>query len=212
MLGDPWFWGNAWEKLQLLDPGRPVDLSILDFHLMAEWLEKRENLGNTFPSCYYVDMRTLDNSTTLSICSLRQRLSLPIDSPLPMEPVFLLVRRDRGPLLLIFNYFEECTLILGGLENKGEAAVPPWIANLWVSVAELFNWKIQPLRFDRIFHRDWIKVGLQFGIEVPRLTYVNLGKFCFWAEGCLFLRECDQRQLEMDKRWIWHARTTSLSL
>lgn len=160
LLGDPWFWGRAWAQLKEFDVFSLVGLSILDFHLLAEWLEKHEGLGASSAPCYYIDIRTLDklcHGSTES--SLRSHFLFPVDKIPPKKPVFLLLENCPSygcPLLLVLNFEKEKALFLGVSEDRRIYSNPEWLDTIWDAVGRFFGWESQACR--HIIVKDWIPV------------------------------------------------------
>lgn len=128
---------------------------------MAEWLEKRENLGASSPSCYYIDIRTLDklcHGTTES--TLRSDFSFSEDKIPPKKPVFLLVETCPDyahPLLLVLNFEEEKALFLGVNEDGRRYDNPAWFDRIWSVVALFFGWESYICH--DIILKNWIPVS-----------------------------------------------------
>lgn len=165
VLGDPWFWGTAWDRLKNYTTKDPLDLSILDFHFMGEWLEKREVWGESMPPCYYVDMRSLKKLQSRStVCSLKEHLSLSVDSELPKALVFILMEKcpdHDKPFLLVLNYRqgEEKALILGIDPDSRKFMRPKWFCDIWKLVAEALGWKSSNVESITILLQKWTNVS-----------------------------------------------------
>ena len=144
VLGDPWFWERAWEWLKEFKTNSIVHLSILDFNLLADWLENRETLRGAGPSCYYVDMRTLENVLQgSSEIFPKANLSLSESSNNSKKPVILLLKscaHYETPILLVLNYEERKALLLGTRDECPISDAPEWLHDIWTAVAQFFGW------------------------------------------------------------------------
>jgi len=163
VLGDPWFWGRAWERLSEFKTTSLVDLSILDFNLLANWLEHRETLRSASPYCYYIDMRTLENIVKGSSENfLKTNLSLSECSKISKKPVILLLGSCTDyetPILLVLNYDEGKALLLGTHEETQRFDAPKWLHDIWTAVGHFFGWDCSNSSVSTIILR-WIPVRI----------------------------------------------------
>lgn len=145
VLGDPWFWGRAWERLKEFRTTSLVELSILDFNILADWLENRETLRGAGPSCYYIDVQTLENIVRGSSETFpKTNLSLSESSNNSKKPVIFLLEscKYETPILLVFNYEERKALLLGiRVGDEGQISdAPDWLRVIWTAVGQFFGW------------------------------------------------------------------------
>jgi len=179
VLGDPWFWERAWERLKEFKTTSLVDLAILDFNLLADWLEHRETLRGAGPSCYYVDMRTLENMVQGSTENFptKAHLSLSESSINSKKPVILLLESlacayYETPILLVLNYEEGKALLLG-IPSRDECKIsdaPEWLHDIWTAVGQFFGWDCSDSSVSMII-LSWIPVRISVFKSVKlRLT------------------------------------------
>jgi hypothetical protein len=143
----------------MLNSASPIDLAILDFYLLSDWLENRRS--NSSPPFYYIDMRTLrklrEGVADLSI----KRLFWGEDAVAEQKLVFLLLEEfspyDR-PLFLILSYKERKALLLGTSESKEVFSNPQWFNKTWTSVANFFEWDCPNSASASIVVQNWIPV------------------------------------------------------
>jgi hypothetical protein len=163
ILGNPWFWGRVWEKLPGLNPASPIDLAILDFYLLSDWLENRKGLMNSSPPLYYVDLRTLKSLLQGTPDRSVKGLFFGEVAALDKKPVFLLLEKllpdHNWPLLLILNYEKKKALLLGTTETKEMFNNPPWFRVIWTRVADFFEWDCPSPASASILVQPWIPVG-----------------------------------------------------
>lgn len=162
ILGDPWFWGTVWEKLSGLNSASPIDLAILDFYLLSDWLENRKSNMNSSPPFYYIDMRTIrklrGGTTELSIKELFGGERAVVEQKL----VFLLLEEFppyERPLFLILSYEKGKALLLGTSESKEMFNNPQWFDEIWTSVADFFGWDCPGSASASIVVQNWIPVS-----------------------------------------------------
>lgn len=140
-----------------------VDLSILDFNLLADWLEHRETLRSASPYCYYIDMRTLESIVRGSSENLlKTNLSLSECSKNSKKPVILLLGSCadyKTPILLVLNYDEGKALLLGVHEESQGFDAPKWLHDIWTAVAHFFGWDCSNASISMIMLR-WISVRI----------------------------------------------------
>jgi hypothetical protein len=205
LLGDPWFWGKAWEQLKGFNVLSPIGLSILDFHLLAEWLEKCEGLGTSSPPCYYIDMRTLDQLCNgFTEISLRSYFSFPVERSLSKKLVFLLVETCPDysyPLLLVLNFEEERALFLGANEDGRRYDHPGWFYTIWNAVGDFFGWETYACR--DIILKNWIPVCL-FHFQRQNLIQLDkrLGRPRFWTKSGVFVSFLLISRVAVGERWM----------
>lgn len=163
VLGDPWFWERAWGRLKDFKTTSLVDLSILDFNLLADWLENRETLRGAGPSCYYIDMRTLENILRGSSESFpKTNLSLSETSNNSKKPVILLLESCASydtPILLVLNFEEGKALLLGIHEECPMSDAPDWLHKIWTAVGQFYGWDCGNLSVSMII-LSWIPVRI----------------------------------------------------
>jgi hypothetical protein len=176
VLGDPWFWERAWEWLKEFKTTSLVDLSILDFNLLADWLENRETLRGAGPSCYYVDMRTLENIVQGS-SEIFPKANLSLSSNNSKKPVILLLESCPNystPILLVLNYEERKALLLGIRLGVGDECqisdAPEWLYHIWTAVGKFLGWDCGNSSVSMII-LSWIPVRISVFISIKlRLT------------------------------------------
>jgi hypothetical protein len=162
ILGDPWFWGRAWEKLLTLNSASPIDLAILDFYLLSDWLENRTSFRNSSPPFYYIDIRTLkklcQGAGEPSIKGLFGREGAVVEKKL----VFLLLESSpyERPSFLILNYEKGKALLLGTSESKEMFNNPQWFHETWTAVANFFEWDCPSSASASIVVQNWVAVGV----------------------------------------------------
>jgi len=168
ILSDPHFWVNAWETLKSFNHEYPVNISILDFHILAEWLERgqKDKRGHQF--CYYIDMLTLKRIREgWPSGFIRACLLLPKLDALPKREVFFIETNFPGhnetPLLVVLNHKLEKVLILGinqdysDSDPEQESRHGSWLYNIWTQVANQFGWATSNTSVSILF-RSWIHV------------------------------------------------------
>ncbi|KAF8803046.1 hypothetical protein BYT27DRAFT_7226128 [Phlegmacium glaucopus] len=176
ILGDPWFWGRAWEKLIKFNTTCPVDPAILDFNILADWLENRETLGGASPLCYYLDMRSLESIVHGSPeILLKANLLLP-ECSAPKMPVVLLLEKCPGyerPVLLVLDYGQGKALLLGSSDEGQILDTPEWFQEIWTAVACFFGWDYVVSSIPIIL-RSWMQAGLDFGQKSAWLFHLMI--------------------------------------
>lgn len=178
VLGDPWFWERAWERLKDFKTTSLVDLAILDFNLLADWLEHRETLRGAGPSCYYVDMRTLENivqGSSENFPTTKANLSLSESSINSKKPVILLLESCayyETPILLVLNYEEGKALLLGIRDECQISDAPEWLHDIWTAVGQFFGWDCSNSSVSMII-LSWIPVRICLQISQVKAN-INL--------------------------------------
>lgn len=153
-----------------------IDLSILDFNLLADWLENRETLGSASLFYYYIDMRTLENLVHgSSEIFLKANLSLSECSNNSIKPVFLLLKACiyyETPILLVLNYEEGKALLLGTRCDEDQIFVAPeWLRDIWRVVGQFFGWDCHDASVPSMIILSWIPVWIvTFKVIRLRLT------------------------------------------
>ena len=142
----------------------PVDLAILDFYLLSDWLENRKSNTNPGPSppFYYIDMRTIRKlrrgATDLPIRGLFWGERAVVEQKL----VFLLLEQCppyEHPLFLILSHERGKALLLGTSESKEMFNTPQWFDEIWTSVADFFEWDCPSSSSASIVVQNWIPVS-----------------------------------------------------
>jgi hypothetical protein len=155
VLGNPKFWALSWEALKNITVQSFLPMLILDFYLLARYLDSPRNHG-----CHYVNVATYRKlQDGVPVAELRDTLSLPqLGTTIEMVPVVLLVDVSERPhheklALLILNYELGKVIILDPADQyRGD------IQAMWMAIGRLFNWKTIALN-PSIFHEQWITVS-----------------------------------------------------
>jgi len=155
VLGNLKFWALSWEALKKIMVQSFLPMLILDFYLLARYLDSSRNYG-----CHYVDVATYGKlQDGAAVEELRDKLSIPqLGTILEMVPVVLLVDSSQIPnheklALLILNYQLGKVIILDP-EDQYQGDVQA----MWMAIGRLFNWSSIALS-PSILCEQWIEVG-----------------------------------------------------
>ncbi|KDR65092.1 hypothetical protein GALMADRAFT_148995 [Galerina marginata CBS 339.88] len=190
LMGDPWFWGRAWNGLRVMNDDGPIPIEVIDLYLLSCWHDLREASSGTIPNCYYIDERTArEISKGSQSVDLREILLVTRDLPLQRFPVLTILKGNEAgpgpafPLLLLLNYELNQVIVLGWNqkeENRWIDSIPEWMRVLWRKVGESLGW--MPSLLPTISAMNWITVE-DFGTSVVSLFSSVTSKRWVWENG-----------------------------
>lgn len=143
-----------------MNSASPIDLAILDFYLLSDWLENRRI--NSSSSFYYIDMRTVQKLHQGVVKPSTKELFWREGEAVRKKPVFLLLEHAslyNRPHFLILNYEIKKALLLGTAESTEKFNNPQWFQETWTSVADFFGWDFPSSTSASIVVQNWISVG-----------------------------------------------------
>jgi hypothetical protein len=162
-LGSPEYWAASYQKITSLKPGSIIHFTLLDFFFISEW-QKRSNQSN--PAIYYVDKLLLNQILDKKIDQqdLKERLMLSFCSFIPQAPICLMIERDGGYFMVLFDFAKKKALISGRKNRFMHPVHAEWESwngpLLWRNTCMAFGWEKDAENVPTVYEIDWAGVRI----------------------------------------------------
>jgi hypothetical protein len=177
MLGDPYWWSNAYQELSGVAPGARLHPAVLDFYLTQEWYTMAQEAGPANCAAFYLNRSTVHGivSSTLQH-TLRKQLLLPDQGIVKQCPVLFIQGHDDGPnVLALLDYMVNKVFLFGQFgRSANDTLYTSWNhSQLWKGIADQFGWPTEDEE-PSAFQLDWVQVCKQF-TPADNNTHLPLG-------------------------------------